>query len=56
MVLFAVFVALFGFGWWKAQRAGGGVADRVRYGVIHGILGALILFAVATFGDWFGWF
>ena len=56
MMLIATFAALFAYGWWRAARAGGGTPDRVRYGFIHGLAGALAVFAVATLGDWWGWF
>lgn len=56
MILVLVFLAFFAYGWWKAVRAGGGTADRIRYGAIHGLAATLVVFAVATLGDWFGWF
>ncbi|MDF2231851.1 hypothetical protein P2H44_04735 [Albimonas sp. CAU 1670] len=54
MPLLIAFVLFFAWGWWRARKAGGGVADRVRYGLIHGLAVALVLYAVATLGDWQG--
>ena len=56
MILLLAFAAFFALGWVRAQRAGGGVMDRVRYGFIHGLAVVLVLFAVATIGDWQGFF
>lgn len=56
MILILVFAAFFAYGWVKARRAGGDVADRLRYGFVHGIAATLLVFAVVTLGDWFGWF
>lgn len=54
MPLLIAFVLFFAWGWWRARKAGGGVADRVRYGLIHGLAVALVLYTVATLGDWQG--
>lgn len=56
MILILVFLALFALGWVRAMRAGGGVVDRLRYGFIHGLAGALVVYAAATLGDWQGLF
>ncbi|SET02878.1 hypothetical protein [Oceanicella actignis] len=54
MILLAVFIAFFALGWLRARRAGGGLADRVRYGIVHGLAAALALYAFVTLGDWQG--
>lgn len=56
MILLLVFAALFALGWIRAARRGGGLADRLRYGVVHGLVGVLAVFGVATIGDWQGLF
>ena len=54
MILLAVFVIFFAYGFWRAKRAGGGLPDKVRYGVIFGLIATLVVYAVATLGDWYG--
>ena len=56
MILILIFLLLFALGWRRAQVAGGGTVDRLRYGFIHGLAGVLIVFGVATLGDWQGLF
>ncbi len=56
MILIAVFLALFALGWVRATRAGGPLVDKFRYGFIHGLAGVLLVYAVATIGDWQGFF
>ena len=56
MILIALFLALFAWGWWKAARAGGPLIDRLRYGFIHGAAGTLLVYVIATIGDWQGFF
>jgi uncharacterized membrane protein len=56
MILLLVFLGFFALGFWRARRAGGGTADRLRYGFIHGLAAALVVYAVATLGDWQGLF
>ena len=51
MPLIAIFLLAFAFGWFRAARQGAGVADKLRYGVIHGLAIALLVFALATFID-----
>lgn len=48
MPLLAAFLLAFAFGWVRAARQDAGLADKLRYGVIHGLAGALLLFAVAV--------
>ncbi len=56
MVLILVFIAFFALGWYRAKKAGGLTADRLRYGVIHGLAAVLVVYVVATLGDWQGFF
>lgn len=56
MILILVFAALFYLGWKRAERRGGGRVDKLRYGFVHGLVGVLAVFAVATIGDWQGLF
>ncbi|WP_339949580.1 hypothetical protein [uncultured Albimonas sp.] len=56
MILLIAFVLSFSLGWWRARKAGGGTADRLRYGVIHGIAVVMVIYIVATLGDWQGFF
>jgi len=56
MLLILVFAAFFALGWLRAQRAGGGRADKLRYGFIHALAATLLVFAVATIGDFTGLF
>jgi hypothetical protein len=56
MILALVFLGFFGLGWYRARRAGGGTADRLRYGIVHGLAATLVVFAIATLGDWQGVF
>ncbi|MGM0586321.1 MAG: hypothetical protein ACQEUZ_16865 [Pseudomonadota bacterium] len=56
MILLLVFLAFFAFGWWRAAKRGGGIADKLRYGFIHGLAAALVVYTVATLGDWQGVF
>ena len=56
MILILIFLGFFGYGFWRAKRAGGGTVDRLRYGVIHRLAAALVVYAVATLGDWQGVF
>ena len=56
MPLIAVFLALFALGWVRATRAGGPLVDKLRYGFIHGLAGTLVVYAIATLGDWQGVF
>lgn len=56
MVLTLLFLAFFAVGWLRAKKAGGGTADRIRYGVIHGLAVVLVVYLVATVGDWQGFF
>jgi fumarate reductase subunit D len=56
MILILVFAALFALGWIRAKRRGGQLADRLRYGFVHGLVGVLVVFGVATIGDWQGLF
>ena len=54
MILLAVFLAFFALGWVRATRAKGGTADKLRYGFVHGLAAALVVYALATLGDWQG--
>lgn len=56
MILILLFAAGFAYGWLKARRAGGRTADRLRYGVIHGLAPTLLVYVIATLGDWQGFF
>lgn len=56
MILVVVFALLFALGFLRARRAGGGTADRLRYGFIHGLAGVLVIYVIATLGDWQGFF
>ncbi len=56
MILLIAFVAFFALGWVRARRAGGGTADRLRYGLIHALAAVLVIYVVATLGDWQGVF
>lgn len=56
MILILVFLAFAALGWIRAMRAGGGTADRLRYAFIHGLAAVLVVYAVATLGDWQGVF
>lgn len=56
MILILIFAAGFVFGWFKARRAGGGIADRLRYGFILGLAPTLVAYAIASLGDWQGFF
>ena len=56
MILLIAFVVFFAVGFLKARKAGGGTVDRLRYGFIYGLLAALVVYAVATLGDWQGFF
>ena len=56
MILLIAFVLFFAWGWMRARRAGGGTVDRLRYGAIHGPAAVLVIYVVATLGDWQGVF
>ncbi len=56
MILILVFLAFAALGWFRAARAGGGTVDRVRYAFIHGLAAVLVVYVVATLGDWQGLF
>ncbi|MEO0679641.1 MAG: hypothetical protein AAF192_04405 [Pseudomonadota bacterium] len=56
MLLTLTFAGFFALGWLRAARAGGGTADKLRYGAIHGLAATLVVFAVATVGDFTGLF
>ena len=54
MILFLIFLGFFALGVVRAARAGGKTADRLRYGLIHGLAAVLVVFAILTIGDWQG--
>lgn len=56
MILILIFAAFFALGVIRAIRAGGKLADQLRYGVIHGLAAVLVVYAIATIGDWQGIF
>ncbi|MEM6743340.1 MAG: hypothetical protein AAF676_06350 [Pseudomonadota bacterium] len=56
MLLILVFAGFFWLGWTRAARAGGGRPDKLRYGIIHALAATLLVFAVATIGDFTGMF
>ncbi len=56
MLLILIFAVFFALGWIRAARAGGGLADRLRYGFVHALAATLVVYAVATLGDWQGFF
>ena len=56
MILILIFAAGFAYGWVKAKRAGGRAVDRLRYGIIHGLAPMLAVYAIASLGDWQGFF
>mgnify|MGYP000585826100 CR=1 FL=1 len=56
MILILIFAAFFALGVIRAIRAGGKTADQLRYGFIHGVAAVLVIYAVATIGDWQGIF
>ncbi len=56
MVLLAIFLGFFALGWVRATRQQGGTADKLRYGLIHGLAAVLVVYAIATLGDWQGFF
>ncbi|SFI66181.1 hypothetical protein [Albimonas pacifica] len=56
MILLIAFALFFAWGWLRARRAGGRTADRLRYGLIHGLAAVLVIYVVATLGDWQGFF
>lgn len=56
MTLILIFIGFFAFGMIRAKRAGGQIVDQLRYGVIHGLAAVLVVYAIATIGDWQGIF
>ena len=56
MPLLAIFAAFAILGWVRARRAGGGTVDRLRYAFIHGLAAVMVVYVVATLGDWQGFF
>jgi hypothetical protein len=56
MILIVVFVAFFALGIVRARRAGGKTIDQIRYGFVHGLAALLVVYAIATIGDWQGLF
>lgn len=56
MILILIFLGFFAYGVVRARRAGGNLADQLRYGFTHGLPAVLIVYAIATIGDWQGVF
>jgi hypothetical protein len=56
MILILIFLGFFALGVLRAIRAGGKTVDQLRYGVIHGLAAVLVVYAIATIGDWQGLF
>ena len=56
MILILIFLGFFALGVVRARRAGGKLVDQLRYGFIHGLAAVLIVYAIATLGDWQGFF
>lgn len=56
MILILIFLGFFALGVVRARRVGANVADQLRYGLTHGLPAVLIVYAIATIGDWQGIF
>ncbi|MFT4793302.1 MAG: hypothetical protein ACJAVR_002671 [Paracoccaceae bacterium] len=56
MILILIFLGFFALGVLRARRAGGNITDQLRYGFTHGLPAVLVVYAVATIGDWQGFF
>ncbi len=54
MILILIFLGFFILGMARARRAGGKMVDQLRYGFIHGLAAVLVVYAIATIGDWQG--
>lgn len=54
MLLLIIFIAGFGYGYYRAMRMGGATVDRLRYGFVHGLAFALAVYVAATLADWWG--
>ncbi len=54
MILPAAFAFGAVIGWWRAQKRGGILLDKVQYAAAHGIAFALIAFIATLAADWAG--
>jgi hypothetical protein len=54
MILIITFIAFFALGVVRARKAGGALVDQLRYGFIHALAAFLVVYAIATIGDWQG--
>ncbi len=55
MLVAIAFALGFGLGWYRAERRGGGVPDRIQYALAHGIpIGLLALVGVVLYARLYG--
>ena len=55
MLIAIAFAVAFAIGWFRAARRGGGLPDRIQYGLAHGIPAGLAALAVVVIGARMGW-
>lgn len=55
MLIAIAFALGFAVGWFRAARRGGGLPDRIQYGLAHGIPAGLLVFAAVVIGARMGW-
>jgi hypothetical protein len=54
MILIITIIAFFALGVVRARKVQGALVDQLRYGFIHALAALLVVYAIATLGDWQG--